>query len=425
MAMIIMYLTFNFFGSYREFIQKKFPQIHWIMVKSISVAVFILITLLFLLDMQDVSRILLGIFYLNLLALLTVSKGFMFIVLRKYEQKEYNIPNVIIIGSRERAKQVIDLIQSSAKKLNIIGCLEIDKKRVGKKIFNDIRVLGTMYDLKDIILKDVVDEIIFAMPLKMIEHVDKYLLLLEEIGIQVRIIPEWHIHSLLYKPKVASILFDDFHGIPTLLVTPTTTLHRDLFLKNLYDYILTAIMFILFVPFFIIIGILIVCFSWGPVFFAQERVGLNGRKFMIYKFRTMVPEAEKSIKELQNLNEADGPVFKMKKDPRIIPFVGTILRNTSLDELPQLINILKGEMSLIGPRPPIQSEVEQYDVWQRRRLSMKPGLTCIWQISPNRNDIDFNTWMEMDLEYIDNWSLKLDFLLLWKTFLVVFGMYGR
>jgi len=147
--------------------------------------------------------------------------------------------------------------------------------------------------------------------------------------------------------------------------------------------------------------------------FSQERSGLNGRRFMLHKFRTMVVNAEDLKEKLLEENEVDGPVFKIKKDPRIT-WTGAFLRKTSLDELPQLFNVLKGEMSLVGPRPPIPSEVERYKLWQRRRLSMKPGMTCIWQVS-GRNNISFEQWMNMDLEYIDNWSLRLDLKLLLLT----------
>ena len=146
---------------------------------------------------------------------------------------------------------------------------------------------------------------------------------------------------------------------------------------------------------------------------------------MLYKFRTMRADAEARRDELQALNESDGPAFKIKNDPRIIPFVGTFLRKTSLDELPQLINVLRGEMTLVGPRPPIPAEVEEYDVWQRRRLSMKPGLTCIWQSTSNRNEVGFEDWMKMDLSYIDNWSLRLDLRILLKTAAVVLTGAGR
>jgi lipopolysaccharide/colanic/teichoic acid biosynthesis glycosyltransferase len=153
--------------------------------------------------------------------------------------------------------------------------------------------------------------------------------------------------------------------------------------------------------------------SAGPVLFRQERVGLNGRRFSLYKFRTMIVDAERQRDALLSLNEMDGPVFKISRDPRVTP-VGAFLRRSSLDELPQLFNVLWGQMSLVGPRPPIPSEVRQYEAWQRRRLSMKPGITCLWQVN-GRNKIGFRQWMAMDLEYIDKWSLGLDLKILAQT----------
>jgi lipopolysaccharide/colanic/teichoic acid biosynthesis glycosyltransferase len=153
--------------------------------------------------------------------------------------------------------------------------------------------------------------------------------------------------------------------------------------------------------------------SPGPIYFSQRRVGLNGRIFTMRKFRSMYQDAEHRLRELQGLNEVDGPVFKIKRDPRITPF-GRWLRKFSLDELPQLWHVFAGDMSLVGPRPPLPHEVEQYERWQRRRLSMKPGLTCLWQVS-GRNQIGFEEWMRLDLAYIDNWSLGLDFKILIRT----------
>ena len=151
--------------------------------------------------------------------------------------------------------------------------------------------------------------------------------------------------------------------------------------------------------------------------FRQQRCGLNGRLFTLYKFRTMVADAEARRSEVEHLNEMDGPVFKARDDPRITSF-GRVLRRLSLDELPQLWNVVRSDMSLVGPRPPIPSEVQNYERWQKRRLSMKPGITCLWQIS-GRNELDFERWMELDLEYIDSWSLGLDLGILLKTIPVV------
>jgi lipopolysaccharide/colanic/teichoic acid biosynthesis glycosyltransferase len=157
--------------------------------------------------------------------------------------------------------------------------------------------------------------------------------------------------------------------------------------------------------------------SQGQMLFVQERCGLNGRRFKMYKFRTMVNNAEELKTQLVDMNEIDGPVFKIKSDPRIT-WIGSILRRTSIDEIPQLFNVLKGEMSIVGPRPPIPEEVEKYEFWQRRRLSMRPGLTCLWQIS-GRNEISFDEWMKLDLKYIDDWGLGLDFKIILKTIPVV------
>ena len=186
-----------------------------------------------------------------------------------------------------------------------------------------------------------------------------------------------------------------------------------LLIKRLFDIIFSLAGIILLFPLFVALTVIIKRVCPGPAIFKQVRSGLNGRKFIMYKFRTMINGADKEKETLNGFNEMDGPVFKMRNDPRVTKF-GRFLRRTSLDELPQLFNILKGEMSFVGPRPPVSEEVEKYEIWQRRRLSMKPGLTCLWQAN-GRNNVDFHKWMKMDLEYIDNWSLSLDLKILLKT----------
>jgi exopolysaccharide biosynthesis polyprenyl glycosylphosphotransferase len=193
--------------------------------------------------------------------------------------------------------------------------------------------------------------------------------------------------------------------------------------KRLIDVAGAAIGLIILGPLVMLpVAIIIKLASPGPIFFGQKRSGLHGRLFTMYKFRSMVSNAEMLRAELEAYNEMTGPVFKMKDDPRVTPF-GRFLRKTSLDEFPQLWNVLMGEMSLVGPRPPIPSEVQHYDPWHRRRLSMKPGLTCLWQIS-GRNKIGFDQWMKLDLQYIDGWSLWLDLKILVETVWVVLGGTG-
>jgi lipopolysaccharide/colanic/teichoic acid biosynthesis glycosyltransferase len=166
-----------------------------------------------------------------------------------------------------------------------------------------------------------------------------------------------------------------------------------------------------------IVALLIKLTSKGPIIYDQVRCGLYGRKFVLHKFRSMKDGAEDILWEIKHLNEMDGPVFKMRNDPRVTP-LGRFLRKSSIDELPQFWNVLKGDMSLVGPRAPLPEEVREYTRWQRRRLSVKPGITCLWQVS-GRNEIDFHEWMKLDLAYIDNWSLLLDLKILLRTFPVV------
>ena len=367
-----------------------------------------------------------GIFFLLNIGLLGLSKGLVYWLLTRYRKKGFNFRYVLIIGSKERAKDVIEAIgDRMGSGFKILGCLDVNKADIGKQVKNGVKVIGTIDSIEKILWEQVVDELIFAMPMKRIEDAPKYISAAEEIGVSVRIIPDWQIHQLMYQPEIAKIQFEEFLGLPTMAFSTTPPNQGELLIKSACDYVIASVVMILFLPLFGIIVAAIKLSSKGPALFMQERIGINGRKFLLYKFRTMVADAAARRQEMVHLDETDGPVFKIRDDSRIIPFVGTLLRKTSLDELPQLINILKGEMSLVGPRPPIQAKVEKYKKWERRRLSMKPGLTYLWQIASNRHDLSFNEWMKLDLSYIDNWSLGLDFKILFKTAAVVLRGEGR
>ena len=293
------------------------------------------------------------------------------------------------------------------------------------RIFTGHRVIGLVQNLESYLRNNIVDELIFAMPLKKLEQGDRYLAFAESLGINVRIIPDWEIHYLMYRPGIAAIRFEEFLGVHTMALQSTPLNEGAILIKHVFDFVGALVLTIVLLPVFIGIGLAIKIFSKGPVFYHQERLGMNGQRFMVHKFRTMVADADEKLKELAEMNEADGPAFKIRNDPRIIPWVGTFLRKTSLDELPQLFNVLKSEMSLVGPRPPIPKEVDEYSVWHRRRLSMKPGMTCLWQIAPGRNDLSFEEWMKLDLKYIDNWSLFNDIKILVLTAKAVLTGAGR
>lgn len=268
--------------------------------------------------------------------------------------------------------------------------------------------------LSSVIAREPIDEVLVALPM------DKYAPLVETIvrqceeqGIIVRIRTE------IAHLQFARSYMDEFDGTPVMTIQSGPADNWQLFIKRIIDIAVSATLLLLLSPIFALVALLIKLESTGPVLFAQERVGYNKRRFKVLKFRTMIVEAEQQLPLLEHLNEVEGPVFKIKKDPRITR-IGAVLRRFSVDELPQLINVLKGEMSLVGPRPLPVRDVERIDTqWHKRRFSIKPGITCLWQVN-GRSNIGFNEWVRMDLDYIDKWSLGLDLVILMKTIPAVF-----
>jgi len=276
-------------------------------------------------------------------------------------------------------------------------------------------VLGDIDCLSAILDRSGVDEVFFAAPLEHLADVLPYVRLCEEIGVTAQVQAECiACHGI---PQVL-----DLGGMPLLAYAPVRHAPELLTIKRALDLLLAIIGIVVTGPIMLICAVLIKLTSPGPILFRQRRSGLHGREFGMYKFRTMLPDAERRQADLAPMNESSGPVFKMRDDPRVT-WIGRWLRRWSLDELPQLFNVLKGEMSIVGPRPPLPSEVRAYDRWQRRRLSMRPGLTCLWQIK-GRHRIGFAEWMQLDLFYIDHWSLRLDFLILCRTVSVVLSGSG-
>jgi len=323
----------------------------------------------------------------------------------------------MIVGTGKRAKELAGIIEENKHwGLRLNGFVCDNGVYKGEKI-GEVPVLGSVSDIPEMLKKYVVDELIFAVSRKRLDELEKVFLLCEKQGIRTRVAVNFFPHM------ISKVHLDDFSGIP--LLTFTTTPHNEflLFAKRSFDIIVSSLLLVLLFPFVGLISLLIKMTSEGTVFFRQKRIGLNGRLFHLYKFRSMLKNAEELKKKIGHMNEMEGPVFKIKKDPRAT-LVGQFLRRTSLDELPQLFNVLRGDMSIIGPRPPLPGEVDQYEPWQRRRLSMKPGITCLWQVNGRNKIRDFKKWMELDLQYIDNWSLKLDLKIFIKTIFVVLSGRG-
>jgi exopolysaccharide biosynthesis polyprenyl glycosylphosphotransferase len=267
--------------------------------------------------------------------------------------------------------------------------------------------LGTLADLESILHTRIVDEVVICLPFSRWNLIDAISQVCEEEGKIVRIPMD------VLDRTIAAARVEELDGTPVFSLVSGPDRILALFMKRAVDIALATAGIIALSPLFLGIAALIRLESRGPIFFRQRRVGLHGRAFDVIKFRSMVADAESRRSELQTRNEVSGPVFKITDDPRITR-IGRILRRTSLDELPQLWNVLRGEMSLVGPRPPLPDEVDQYDLWHRRRLSMKPGITGLWQVR-GRRDPDFDNWVTSDLEYIDHWSLWLDLRILVRT----------
>ena len=446
MIIIIWFILCEQFGLYTSYVKISFAKIFSDMVKAVSVGMVLMVLLMFAFKLDDVSRLLMSLFFLLNIGALTISKRIIYNKYVKEPTSEYKLHNVLIVGSKERARDVICAIgankdpgtgsrekscpsieveTSGFPGYKIMGCIDLDEKEIGKEVINGFKVIDTIKNLDKILLENPVDELFIAMPLNLIKHVEDHVAFAGKIGVPVRVIPDWQIKDLIVNPAISFFELEIFSGLATIVLSAVPPDREKLFIKYGIDYIFVAIALILLLPLFLLVSFAIKISSRGPVFYKQERGGLNGRKFMVYKFRSMVANAEAQQKGLEDFNETEGPVFKIKKDPRIVPYVGTFLRRTFIDEIPQLINILKGEMSLIGPRPPIPAEVEKYEIWQRRRLSMKPGITCLWQISANRHDMSFDEWMNLDLNYIDNWSPMLDVKIFYSTLKVMLLGTGR
>ena len=328
--------------------------------------------------------------------------------------------NVVILGSGRRARGLAEQLQSKrgARGCKLLGFLDDNPQTEDRRELGEL-LLGPVKTLDTIASHRVVDQVIFALPRRWLSSrsTQQALEVCEAIGI------DFTVPADLFDTRLARPLLDELLGVPA--VTFSTRHHHPswaLTVKRGIDILGALVGLALAVPFWPVIGIAIKLDSRGPVFFVQNRVGLRGREFSFVKFRTMYTDAEDRLAELRSQNEATGPVFKMKRDPRVTR-VGRLLRKLSIDELPQFLQVLAGQMSLVGPRPPIPSEVGFYETRQRRRLSMRPGLTCLWQVQ-GRSEVQFEEWVRLDLEYIDRWSLWLDAKILLRTLPAVLGGRG-
>jgi len=336
-----------------------------------------------------------------------ISFGVMFakeeVVLRTFKTKlaqaQYRRRFILIGTDEETARMGRDLREGSHDALEIVAKLDLNSTPVQR--------------LVDLLHEHSVNGVLVSAKRSMFDQVEAAIRACELEGVEVWLVADF------FRTQISRTSIDDFYGHPVLVFRTTPGASWESVLKQLIDRIGALIALVLLSPFLLLFGLIVKFSSPGPIFFRQKRSGLNGQPFTLYKFRTMVTNAEQLQHELAAMNEMSGPVFKVSNDPRITAF-GKYMRKFSIDEWPQFYNVLRGEMSLVGPRPLPVDEVRRFnDLAHRRRLSVKPGLTCLWQISGRNNVKDFKDWVRLDLEYIDNWSLWLDLKILMRTVPVV------
>ena len=386
-------------------------------VKAAVIATVLLFAFISAFKLEYISRSLLGLFAavdLVLMILFRVAAGR---ALGRLGASAGGFRHFLLVGATNEAIEIAKTIEANehlGMRLSGFAVIESVGAETGpidqaglRRVYPVFRVRG----LAELLRGRVIDEVIFAVSKEELAKLEDTFLVCEQEGVKTRL-------SLSFFPHVISrVSLERLREMPLLTFSTTPENEYFMLLKRLVDFLMAAFLIAILSPLLLLLAALIRLTSKDPVLYRQTRCGLGGRKFTLYKFRSMRAGADLQKEELEHLNEMNGPVFKIKNDPRCTP-IGRWMRRLSLDELPQLFNILKGNMSFVGPRPPLPEEVERYERWQRRRLRMQPGLTCLWALE-GRNRLDFKRWMELDLEYIDQWSLLLDWKILIKTIPVV------
>ncbi len=402
-------------GMYQSMRIRTYLEILWAVIKSAVVTFLLLGTVIFLLKLTFMSR---------LFFMLFMSFGFLFIWLEKtaifmsshYVRRQgLNTRRLLIVGTGKRAVEFIRKADHHPEwGFELLGAIDDEPGR-GIQRVERLAVLGSLADIPRIFHREAIDEVVFVVPRSRLNSLQGAIDDCETEGVAVTVAVD------LFDTKLARSSIAELDGLPLLHFKTTHAKEWELLIKRLFDFVAAGLGILVLLPLFLIMAVLIKATSKGPVFFKQSRLGLAGRRFTLYKFRTMRQGAHDDLSDVTDLQSMTTPEFREKKTGWITP-VGRFMRKFSIDELPQLFNVFVGHMSIVGPRPTVPDEVEKYQDWQRRRFSMKPGITCLWQVN-GRNNIAFEEWMKLDLEYLDNWSLWLDAKILLKTVpVVIFGI---
>jgi exopolysaccharide biosynthesis polyprenyl glycosylphosphotransferase len=417
-ALGLLVLIIGWIGIYDYFIRYRADRLVALstqlknLAKATSFSTFWLLIIGVVFTVESLNVLNLLIFYAVVTTIGILSRLFLRLLLISARRSGYNYRYLLVIGANERSREIAARIERKRELgYKIVGFVAETPEALREwenAPHGEYNNLGLLDDLRRILTGERVDEVFVCLPVEArFSDIARIIQHARDLGIVVRIMPDFTDDYLLKNLRI-----EEFENEYVVTFFREQMLLQ-LLLKRLLDLFVSLVMLIVLFPLMALTAILIKLTSPGPVFFVQKRVGMNKREFKLYKFRSMVANAEERKSALLHLNERDGPTFKIENDPRITP-LGRFLRKTSIDELPQLFNVLTGKMSLVGPRPPLPEEVEKYEWLFRKRLSVKPGITCIWQIS-GRNNVSFERWMEMDHEYIENWTVWLDLQILIKT----------
>jgi exopolysaccharide biosynthesis polyprenyl glycosylphosphotransferase len=369
--------------------------------------IMIMIVLVFVYQPTFYSRIIFLYAGALILILLGISRGLKVALLRHWRQRGFGVARLLIVGAGEVARTVMRTVVANPEQgYEIVGFVDDDLTK-GQTDIGRFKALGGIGNLLDLLGQEKIDEVVITLPWQYHRKIMSVAALCERENTRVRLVPD------VFQMSLSRVEMDEIAGIPLIGIKQSAISGYNLILKRVIDFTVALLGLIFLFPFLALLALAIKLDSPGPVIFTQERVGKGGRRFVVHKFRSMVQDAESRKRELLSLNEADGPLFKIKDDPRMTR-LGRFLRRFSLDELPQFYNVLRGEMSLVGPRPSVPTEVEQYQTWHRRRLEIVPGMTGLWQVN-GRSDLTFDEMALLDIYYIENWSLPTDIKILLQT----------
>jgi exopolysaccharide biosynthesis polyprenyl glycosylphosphotransferase len=417
---LVWHLIFGFSGLYvsRRLYESRAEVIDVVKATSMGTFVVLLGTIVF--HIVLVNALFLSVFWLVSTAVTVSSRLMLRSILAFARRRGRNLRDMLIVGTNTRALEfALRIVSRPELGYRIIGFVDRDWHGTQEFRRSGHAVVCDFSSFLQFLRNNVVDEVVMALPFRsMHDQASRIAALCEEQGITLRVFAN------LFDLKLARSAAEQLDQDDALITHSRSWVEGGPILaKRILDFTISAILIALLSPLLLMVAILIKLTSPGPVLFVQKRLGLNKRRFNVYKFRTMAVDAERRISEIEHLNEVSGPVFKIRDDPRITP-IGGFLRKTSIDELPQLFNVLVGDMSLVGPRPLPLRDYEGFNKdWQRRRFSVRPGITCLWQVE-GRSSIPFERWMELDLQYIDKWSLWLDFQILLRTIPAVFKGVG-